>query len=95
MAENQDHAALWIDELGWSVSPFAWNNPTVTDSERSQWLMKVYTELHGIDRVYWYCFKNKGIDYLNVEHNFGLIDYFHTPLGTYYAFKNLLSPKEM
>lgn len=95
MAENQDHAALWIDELGWSVSPFAWNNPTLTDSERSQWLMKVYTELHGIDRVYWYCFKNKGIDYLNVEHNFGLIDYFHTPLGTYYAFKNLLSPKEM
>jgi len=89
MAEKADTASLWIDEIGWSVSPFAWNNPTVSDKDRSQWLIQVYTELSGIDRVYWYGFKNKGINYLNTEHNFGLVDYYNSPLDSFYAFKSI------
>ena len=89
MTDNSDAASLWIDEIGWSITPFAWNNPTVSGKDRSQWLIKVYTELSNVDRVYWYCFKNKGINYFNVEHNFGLVDYYNSPLDSFYAFKSI------
>lgn len=89
MAVAEDTAELWIDEIGWSISPFAWNNPTVTDAQAAEWLINVYTQISGIERIYWYCFRNKGINFFDPEHNFGLVDLFLIPKKTFYAFQSL------
>ncbi len=89
MAANNDSARLWIGEIGWSTTPDAWSQPTVSINELANWLNDIYTKLSGVEEIFWYNFKDVGTDPDNVEHNFGLIDYNLNIKPTYTAFKNL------
>jgi hypothetical protein len=99
MKRNHDDRPLWITEIGWSTFPNAWNNPTVSEEEVAVWLTKVYTELKGVDKIFWHNFRDVGFNpeldrffgYSgdNVEHHFGLTRSDGTPKPAYYAYKKV------
>ena len=87
MAQNNDNSPLWINEIGWADSPDAWQQPTVTQDQMAAWLNQVYGRLHGIERIYWYNFKDVGIEPIDDEElHFGLVNYDFTPKPAYEAF---------
>lgn len=99
MKHNHDDKQLWITEIGWSTFPNAWNNPTVSEEEVAVWLTKVYTELKGVDKIFWHNFRDIGFNpeldrfwgYSgdNVEHHFGLTRSDGSPKPAYYAYKQV------
>jgi len=99
MKRNHDDKPLWITEIGWSTFPNAWNNPTVSEEEVAVWLTKVYTELKGVDKIFWHNFRDIGFNpeldrffgYSgdNVEHHFGLTRSDGSPKPVYYAYKKV------
>jgi len=99
MKRNDDDKPLWITEIGWPTFPNAWNNPTVSEEEVAVWLTKVYTELKGVDKIFWHNFRDIGFNpeldrfwgYSgdNVEHHFGLTRSDGSPKPAYYAYKKV------
>lgn len=99
MKRNHDDKPLWITEIGWSTFPNAWNNPTVSEEEVAVWLTKVYTELKGVDKIFWHNFRDIGFNpdldrfwgYSgdNVEHHFGLTRSDGSLKPAYYAYKQV------
>ena len=89
MANYDDRSPLWINEIGWADSPDAWQQPTVSQHQMGAWLTQVYTRLQRIERIYWYNFKDVGIEPLDEELHFGLLNYDFTPKPAYEAFLQL------
>lgn len=77
---------LWLTEIGWSTAPDTWGLPTVTQDEVAGWLTEVYTATLPVERIFWYNFRDQEPASLNVEHNFGLVNWDLTPKPTYHAY---------
>ncbi len=87
-----DFRPIWLNEIGWSTAPDAWGLPTVSEAEVADWLTAVYTRISGVDRIYWYNFRDVGLDPLEVEFRFGLTEFDLTPKPAYDAFGALRKP---
>ncbi|HID61128.1 MAG TPA: hypothetical protein EYP49_00050, partial [Anaerolineae bacterium] len=94
MLANGDDKPIWITEIGWSTAPDAWGQPTVSEIEVANWLKAVYmgrSDL-GVEKIFWYNFRDSGPDRTNVEHNFGLVRHDLIPKPAYWQYKALAAP---
>ena len=89
MAQEGDTSPLWLNEIGWSSAPDTWGLPTVSDAEMADWITKVYSDLQGVGRIYWYNFRDVGTNPLEPEHNFGLLRFDYSRKPAYDAFIDL------
>lgn len=80
---------IWINEIGWSTAPNTWGLPTVTDRIIATWLSAVYTDLYGVERIYWYNFRDVAQDPDDPEHHFGLTYFDMAPKPAFDAYRRV------
>ncbi len=88
---------VWADEVGFSSFRLAATTPQAiytpcSELEQAQLLVRMMvTQLaNGVDKLFWYDFRNDGTDPTWPEHNFGLIRYDNTPKPALVAYANLI-----
>lgn len=81
---------IWITELGWWTSETG-EPGSVTPIEQANKLIRSYiTSLAcGVEKIFWYCFKDSSWINKYSEHNFGIIRPDYTPKPAYVALANL------
>ncbi len=89
MTRYGDSRPIWVDEIGWSTTPNAWGGPTASEEQVASWVTTVFTRLTGVDKIFWYNFKDIGTDPNNLEHHFGLLHYDLSLKPGYKAYINL------
>ncbi|MBI4560391.1 MAG: hypothetical protein HY706_22620 [Candidatus Hydrogenedentes bacterium] len=83
MAKYNVNKPVWITETGFHVS---WEG--VTEEMQAQYLVRIYVLFlaEGIEKIFWYDFRNDGDDPSNKEAGFGVLRYDLTPKLSYHAY---------
>ncbi len=88
---------VWDDEVGFSSFRLAETTPgnlysPCTELQQAQLLVRliVLQLVNGVEKIFWYDFRNDGTDPTAPEHNFGLIRYDYTPKPSLVAYANLI-----
>lgn len=81
---------VWVTEIGWPTADHA---EGVTESEQAAYLLHSIPALqvHGVERVFWYDYRDDGADSKAVESNFGLIRRDNSPKLAVRPFVRLVS----
>lgn len=71
---------IWITEMGWPTH----TGGGTTESQQADYLVRAYMTAiaGGVERLYWYDFRNDGTDPNYNEHNFGLVRLHSTDVPT-------------
>ncbi len=88
MRDNDDFRPIWINEIGWSDAPNAWGLATVSEEAIATWLTDVYSNINGVERIYWYNFRDVAIG-ADPEFHFGLLRHDFSPKPAFDAFQEL------
>lgn len=93
MNANSDSRPIWLTEIGWPTAVDAWGGPTVSEDQMAQWVTAVLGDCSGlgagVDRAYWYSFRDTGVDQTDLENSFGLIRFDLAPKPALFAFRRL------
>lgn len=88
---------VWSDEVGFSSFRLAETTPQAlytpcTELQQAGLLvrMMVLQLANGVDKVFWYDFRNDGTNPTHPEHNFGLIRFDNSPKPALVAYANLV-----
>ncbi len=73
IAEFGGRQPIWITEMGWPTNVGMHGVPERTQARRLARMYILCKSLPFIERVYWYDFKNDGLDRSYHEHNFGMV----------------------
>lgn len=92
VANDDGQKQIWLTEMGWSTAPNAWDKPTVSEAQIADWITKLYRDLKGVERIYWYNLRDIGVQPNNVEHHFGLLNNDLTPKPAFNAYKQVANP---
>ncbi len=78
---------LYITELGWPVEYESFRELPVTEALQAAYFARtcLLNRAGGNFPLYWYDFQNDGLDRLEKEHNFGLINLDYSPKPAYQA----------
>jgi len=80
---------IWITEIGWPT-----HNKGVSEEEQAKMLVRSYIIAIGsklVEKVFWYDFRDDGMDASDPEANFGIIKRDFTPKKAYQAYKTMTS----
>lgn len=83
--------SIYITEIGW---PSSSENKRFSDSQQAAYVLRTYLLVRQGDLfpvVFWYDFRDDGIDKNNKEHNFGMLKNDYTPKMSYIAVSNMNS----
>lgn len=89
---------FYITELGWPVEYESLRELPVSEASQAAFAARTYllNRANGNQPLYWYDFQNDGVNPLEKEHNFGLINLDYSPKPAYQAaavFASLLCNK--
>jgi hypothetical protein len=79
---NGNTKPVWITEVGW---PTQLDARGVSEVEQAQYIVRshVVSLSEGVEKIFWYDFKNDGLTKTYNEHNFGIIRYDTDEKGKY------------
>lgn len=89
MQSQGDGRELWLTETGWSTGPNLWGHSTITMETQAEWVVSVYRDLLGPQKVFWYNFKDTRPNSPDPEHQWGWAWYDLELKPAYTAFANL------
>ena len=93
MNVNSDSRPIWLTEIGWPTAVDAWGGPTVSEAQMGQWVTTAIGDCSGlgagVDRAYWYSFRDTAIDQSDLENSFGLVRFDLEPKPASFAFRRL------
>jgi hypothetical protein len=83
---------IWITEIGWSTAL-----DLTTEAEQAHYLVRsmALSLSVGVQKIFWYDFLNDGTEFINEQHNFGLLRRpdaigYYTPKPAYTAYAVLM-----
>lgn len=89
MRAQGDGRPLWLTETGWSTGPALWGHPTITEQTQAEWVVAVYRDLQGPEKIFWYNFKDTRLNPADPEHQWGWVFYDLELKPAYSAFAGL------
>jgi hypothetical protein len=83
---------IWITEIGWPTHigvKYGWIG--VSEETQANYLVRSYilSLKEGVEKIFWYDFRNDGEDKTYFEHNQGLLNFDYTPKSSFYAYLTL------
>lgn len=89
--------SIWITEIGWPTHTgisHGWIG--VSEETQANYLVRSYliSLKCGVEKIFWYDFRNDGEDKTYFEHNQGLLKFDYTPKPSMYAYLTLMSVLE-
>lgn len=95
MAEYGDEdKPLITTEMGYpTYNGRSWAVRGMTQEQQANYLVRMHLHMiaSGLRRIFLYALQDEGTDSTNMEHNFGIIDYYGKPKVSYYAYKTMTS----
>ncbi len=78
-------------EAGWQTGNVPQFQAIITYDEQRNYLVRYYLIgiSQGLKESWWYNFHDDGLNVMNGEHNWGLVNYFGTPKPSYYGMYNM------
>ena len=76
---------IWITEIGWGTGMGGWSEATSAKLLVRGYLLAISA---GVEKVFWYDFRDDGLDRFYHECNFGVLHNDFTPKPAYFAFSH-------
>jgi hypothetical protein len=89
MRSQDDSRELWLTETGWSTGQNLWGHPTITEETQAAWVVSIYRDLRGPEKIFWYNFKDTEPNSNDPEHQWGWVFYDLELKPAYQAFADL------
>ncbi len=86
MLARGDPRPLWLTEAGWSSGPRLWGHSTITEEQQADWVVTLYRDLKGPEKVFWYNFKEVRPHPSDPEFQWGWLRFDLAPKPAYWSF---------
>ena len=83
LKDNGGFYRYYVTEYGINTSTNSFEEQAIKEVQQS-----IINESNNVNESYLYCFRDRGTDKNNSEHNYGIVDYYWHPKLAYYAIKN-------
>lgn len=84
-----DTRELWLTEVGWSTGLRQWGHATISEEEQAAWVQAVYVHLDGVQKIFWYNFKEVRPHPTDAEFQWGWLRYGLEPKAAYSSFAKI------